>query len=190
MAGYGRVMWLGAKDDTGASLVRGFVGESERQWLHLWRLRSPVTGPEDWMGVINEVALAIPGTLAHRASQDDRMPARFRLVAHSFEALGWQVLDPEGATIQLVEILRTPLLGDGELCTLESAEAAATAFVSLFGENAEFLTNVAEPGGADDIPPKSTDSWATACPLTPAVAEAGVVGTGGGRVGLLWALET
>lgn len=180
--------WLGPPDDATTSFVKEQLGQSQRELVHLWRVASTVCGPEDWIALVNELAVAVPGTLASRALLDDRMPPRFRLVAPDFESLGWRVLEPGEAVEELAQVLATGLLEPGEVREVEAAAEAAMAFVSVFGEAGQFLSNLAPEDQLSTQ--RSTGSWATACPLTPAVAEAGVVGVGSGRAGILWAAES
>jgi len=184
-------MRLGGQDRSGLDSLRELVGEGEREWLWLWHLEDGrgAPGAEDWIAIVNDIALTVPGTLAYRAKSDPRMPARFRSVAPTFESLGWRTVDAAQAVAELTQILSFALLGERELRGHEEAAAAAEAFVALLGEGAQCITNVGDPEEGEDVE-RSTDAWATACPLTPAVAEAGVVGVGGGRVALLWALES
>jgi len=165
------------------------LGPSERELVRLWRAGSSVAGPEDWLAVVNEVAISIPGTLAYQAIHDRRMPDRFREVAPSFEALGWRALDAATATTELAQLLAVGLLVEDEIRGAEAAAAAATAFIAIFGEMGQFLTNVADLEAAA-LAARNTGEWATACPLTPAVAEAGIIGIGAGRVGVLWVTES
>jgi hypothetical protein len=185
----GNVTWIGKEDRLSATSILSTLGRSSREILGVWHTESAIKEDEDWVLLINEIATSTPGTLAHHALGNTQIPSRFQQVAPSFSALGWRALDPGDASLQLTAILADCLLGTDPVRAAEIASSAATAFVGIFGDDGQFLCNVDGPEVGMAMS-ESTGTFTAACPLTPAVAEAGVIAIGDGRVGLLWVCES
>ena len=180
---------LGSIDSDATHSVRSILGNSERELVSVWACELTDVGESEWLTLVNEVAQATPGTLAHRAMSDARMPEQFRVVAPSFKALGWRSVELGAVVTELGKTLTSALLGEGSVRNAQEAVAIVDAFIDLFGAFPHFLTNGADEESAQ-VSVRSTGEWAAACPLTPAIAESGVLALGNGRAGLLWVAES